>query len=330
MKKIINSADKKYVPVDTENLVLDDTPTEGSFNAVTSDGVAKAIAGGGGGGGTTYTAGDGISISEDHEVSARVDGTTIGVNESGELEALGGGEAFNPVAKNNIIILPDGSYIGNQQDAMNDPYFSNSGPGAYDSTYFFCPTSTLSGGVYLAGFKPWCYCQDWNYNCTIFIEGYPDAADYDGYIPVWCPDYSKPSVRLEYIAVHGDQHNLTRKCRSVNYPENLPESISCSGVKILPPPSSAPDFEVDTTKWNKVGDWSTVNFVHNTWYFGMYNPTTQQWLEFNNDNHRVALDHGYQLIPRYKVFVNIPAATSADAGKVLKIDSSGNPQWVTP
>lgn len=98
MKKIINSATKQYVPVDTENLVLDDTPTEGSFNAVTSDGVAKAIAGGGGG--SSYTAGDGIAISEG-EISAKVDGSTIQVNADGELEAIGGGTEEVFIAKYN-------------------------------------------------------------------------------------------------------------------------------------------------------------------------------------------------------------------------------------
>ena len=106
MKKIINSADKQYVPVDTENLVLDDTPTEGSFNAVTSDGVAKAIAGGGGG--TEYSAGDGISIAEG-EISAKVDGSTIGINASGELEALGGGGSS----------LEAGDAINIQNDKIN-------------------------------------------------------------------------------------------------------------------------------------------------------------------------------------------------------------------
>lgn len=100
MKKIINSSGKQYVPVDTENLVLDDTPTEGSFNAVTSDGVAKAISEGG----QTYTAGDGIAISEG-EISAKVDGTTIQVNAGGELEAVGGGTTYT--AGNGIAIEND-------------------------------------------------------------------------------------------------------------------------------------------------------------------------------------------------------------------------------
>lgn len=45
MKKIINSVDREYQPVETQNLVLDAVPTVNSFNGVTSDAVARAIAG---------------------------------------------------------------------------------------------------------------------------------------------------------------------------------------------------------------------------------------------------------------------------------------------
>lgn len=84
MRKIIN--DTELVPVTITDLTLENTVSEGKTNPPTTDAVARAIAGGS----TTYTAGDGIAISED-EISAKVDGTTIGVNASGELEAIGGG-----------------------------------------------------------------------------------------------------------------------------------------------------------------------------------------------------------------------------------------------
>lgn len=45
MQKIINSNTAKYQPMLTDNLVLDDKPTVNSFNGITSDGVARAIAG---------------------------------------------------------------------------------------------------------------------------------------------------------------------------------------------------------------------------------------------------------------------------------------------
>lgn len=41
--------------------------------------------------GTTYTPGDGVSISQQNVISAKTDGTTIHTNASGELEVIGGG-----------------------------------------------------------------------------------------------------------------------------------------------------------------------------------------------------------------------------------------------
>ena len=90
MRKHINSTDK-FIDVNTGTLVLDTTPTKGSFNAVTSDGVATAIEQGGGGGGS-YSAGNGVSISEG-TISAKVDGSTIGFDASGNLKSLASGGA---------------------------------------------------------------------------------------------------------------------------------------------------------------------------------------------------------------------------------------------
>ena len=101
MKKKINSETRKYEEQVTDTLVLDAVPTVNSFNAVTSDAVARAIAGASGEvpqvtendngkvltaiydaggpavewqeaqGGSSYTAGDGIAIESD-EISVRV------------------------------------------------------------------------------------------------------------------------------------------------------------------------------------------------------------------------------------------------------------------
>lgn len=99
--KVINSESKAYKPVLTDMLVLDAVPTVNSLNGVTSDAVARAIAGasgevpqvtesdngkvltavydeGGaavewaeaqGGGGASYTAGEGITIDENNQIS---------------------------------------------------------------------------------------------------------------------------------------------------------------------------------------------------------------------------------------------------------------------
>ena len=104
-----------FEPVVTGEIVLDAVPTEGSLNSVTSDGVAKAIAEGGG----SYTAGDGIDISEG-EISAKVDGTTIQVNADGELEAIGGGGGGSYTAGAGIYIDNDeiSALLGNSSGGM--------------------------------------------------------------------------------------------------------------------------------------------------------------------------------------------------------------------
>ena len=57
---------------------------------INSDGEVELKEYSAGGGGTSYTAGNGIDITSD-VISAKVDGSTIGINASGQLEALGGG-----------------------------------------------------------------------------------------------------------------------------------------------------------------------------------------------------------------------------------------------
>lgn len=106
INKVINSQSQEFQPVLTDTLVLDAVPTVNSFNSVTSDAVARAIAGASGevpavteadngkvltavydeggpavewadaqGGGAEYSAGTGISISAQDEIS--VDTTVI-------------------------------------------------------------------------------------------------------------------------------------------------------------------------------------------------------------------------------------------------------------
>ena len=108
LTKIINDENKSYRPVLTDKLVLDAKPTVNSFNSITSDAVARAIAGASGevpqvtesddgkvltavydeGGaavewaeaqGASYTAGDGIVIDQNNEISVDYDTNTLDI-----------------------------------------------------------------------------------------------------------------------------------------------------------------------------------------------------------------------------------------------------------
>lgn len=117
IEKRINGGN--YQPTLTDKIVLDSTPTVNSLNGVTSDAVARAVAGASGevpavtendngkvlkaiydeggpavewaAGGSDYSAGTGVAISDQGAISVKIDGSTITTNGEGQLVAAGGG-----------------------------------------------------------------------------------------------------------------------------------------------------------------------------------------------------------------------------------------------
>lgn len=117
IEKRINGGD--YQPTLTDKIVLDSVPTVNSLNGVTSDAVARAVAGASGEvpavtendngkvlkaiydeggpavewaeGGSDYSAGTGVAISDQGAISVKIDGSTITTNGEGQLVAAGGG-----------------------------------------------------------------------------------------------------------------------------------------------------------------------------------------------------------------------------------------------
>lgn len=130
MKKHINSATEQYQDEYTDNWVLDDTPTEGSFNAVTSDGVAKAIEQGGGGG-TTYTAGDGISISDENVISADFSDVQAKLTAGSNISIDDG-----------VISATDTTYTAGSNISIDDGVIS-----ATDTTYTAGSNISIDNGV---------------------------------------------------------------------------------------------------------------------------------------------------------------------------------------
>jgi len=129
--KTLNSEDKQYRPILVDQLVLDTKPTVGSTNAITSDAVANAISGSGSvptpaagdngkvltandgsyewadpTGGESYTAGTGITISEQH---------AIAVTEAISTGAAAGSTAVQPGAL--AAVATSGDY----DDLTNKP-----------------------------------------------------------------------------------------------------------------------------------------------------------------------------------------------------------------
>lgn len=132
IEKVINGGN--YQPTLTDKIVLDSTPTVNSLNGVTSDAVARAVAGASGEvpavtendngkvlkaiydeggpavewaeGGSDYSAGTGIEISEQGAIGVKIDGSTITTNGEGQLVAAGGGSGQASVASGTNAIKP--------------------------------------------------------------------------------------------------------------------------------------------------------------------------------------------------------------------------------
>lgn len=157
--KVINSESKQYKPVLVDSLVLDAAPTVGSLNGVTSDGVAKAISGSGSvptptadddgkvltandgsfewadpTGGASYTAGTGITISEEN---------AIAVTEAISSGAAAGATAVQPAALNDYALsssLATVATSGSYADLSNKPTIPT-----VDQNYNASSTNAQSG-----------------------------------------------------------------------------------------------------------------------------------------------------------------------------------------
>ena len=98
---------QKFTNVGGDNLIVMPDITEASNGDVltynSTSGIVWKAPEGGGGGGSSYTSGDGISISEENVISVKTDGSTIHTNANGELEVLGGGGGDDAV----YVVLGD-------------------------------------------------------------------------------------------------------------------------------------------------------------------------------------------------------------------------------
>ena len=167
MRKHINSTDR-FIDVNTGTLVLDTTPTEGSFNAVTSDGVAKAIAQGGGGGGGSYSAGNGVSISEG-TISAKVDGSTIGFDASGNLKSLVGSDTelfyatINSTSVDEILEAVSAGKLPVVKDSSSIVYILSglvqSGPSGFVDTAYFVALASIGTAKDVGFVKYWVHTE---------------------------------------------------------------------------------------------------------------------------------------------------------------------------
>lgn len=292
-------------------VLIQDSVDKDSLNPVTAAAVSAAIEAGGGGGGTEYSAGDGISIAED-TISAKVDGTTIGVNASGELEALGGGgsslEAGDAIKIQNdkINVRVDNNSI----QIKSDTVISEVNDYTYD--YRNIDLWNMTSGTKC----DWAFGSDspaFDITATAAQAGCQiRAALYDG-------NGVRISVSSKYFIYWGMPKTLVEGTNSFNGGWQWTSQVRPSGATFatefpLPEGRSYEDVATialvayDATNSQVVGD--PLPFTHNS---------DIQFKMETDANSRLSVKNP---LPSFDA--------STDAGKVLQVQNDGSLAWVTP
>ena len=289
-------------------VLLQDSVDKDSLNPVTAAAVSAAIEAGGGGG-SSLEAGDGISIADD-TISAKVDGTTIGVNASGELEALGGGGSYE--AGDGISIQNDKINVRVDVDSIqikSDTVVSSVNDYTYD--YRNIDLWGITSGTKC----DWAFGDDtgaYEITATAAQAGCQiRAALYDG-------NGVRISVSSKYFTNWGMPKTLVEGTNSFNGGWQWTSMVRPSGATFatgFPLPEGRSYEEVatialvayDATNSQVVGD--PLPFTHNS---------AIQFKMETDANSRLSVKNP---LPSFDA--------STDAGKVLQVQSDGTLAWVT-
>ena len=306
MKKIINSTGEQYKDILTDELVLDATPTEGSFNSVTSDGVAKAIAAGGGG--TEYSAGDGIAISEG-EISAKLaDGSGLRFDQGGlqvvhQLATPGAGDQGKVLTVTNSL----GAYAWADPSGVSSataPLSVSNGNVSLGMDSDTLKTKTISGEVRE------------NYG-TGFAGGSPFALAINNTRP----------ITVTFNGITPSAVTRTDVGISLAYRE---DGIKILGYGYVTIPANATSVThrldvMDPAEWSS-GNWRP-NDSSRTYDFSM---------SYEEDGHWIDVPYSYASVPggetTYELAVKNPLPSSlGTAGQVLTVNSGATGvEWATP
>ena len=238
-----------------------------------------------GGGGTSYTAGDGIDIDANDVISAKVDGTSIGVNASGELESLATVDQHYDASSTNA---QSGTAVAEAMSGVSGVPSVGSG----DDGKVLTANYTGGSGTFSWQDPPAQEQADWTEQ---------DTSD---------PSYIKNKPTLATVATTGAYSDL-------------------SGTPTIPAAQVQSDWaqsdntQVDFIK-NKPSIPSKTSDLTND--SGFITASDEAVKGVTQNGTSVVNAQGVAEI----VTRDVPSSTSSDSGKVLSVDSSGTPVWVTP
>ena len=287
-------------------VLIQDKVDEDSLNPVTAAAVAAAIEGGGGG--SSYSAGDGIDISEG-EISAKLaDGSGLRFDQGGlqivhQLATPGAGDQGKVLTVTNSL----GAYAWADPSGVSTAtaplsVFNGNVSLGIDSDTL--KTKTISGEIRE------------NYG-TGFAGGSPFALAIDNTRP----------ITVTFNGITPSAVTRTDVSIAIEYTENGYKILGYGSVTI-PANATSVTYRLDVRDYV---EWSSGNWRPNdssrTYEFGMSYEEDGQW---------IVVPYSYASVPggetTYELAVKnpVPAFDAAtDAGKVLQVQNDGTLAWVT-
>lgn len=266
-----------------------------------------------GGSGVQYTAGDGIEIDANNEISAKIDGTSIVVNASGELVAVAGGGS-QVQADWTETDPSDPSYIQNKptipsatSDLTNDSGFITTSdvPAAQEQADWTESDSSDPAYIKNKPSIPSATSDLTNDSGFITASGVPAAQEQSDWTET---DTTDPA----YI-----KHKPTEK--SLVAGSNITITEDASNVTI-----SATVPAQEQADWNE-SDSSDPSYIKNK-------PTIPSAVTVDQTYNSASTNpqSGTAVAGAIAGVNQVPASTASDEDKVLTVNSNGTPVWATP
>jgi len=305
-------------------------------------------------GGQTYTAGGGISISQNNEIAAKVDGTSIVIDPTtGEMSAPGGGGGGGSTLPSYYDRIEQKTLDGSMASIVLGPMLTremqtgtfNQRALAYSALNGAYLYGRGNAGIRLMDFVDSGYVRlsrsGTRADNPTYAIWFPCTANSDNYLtPIDTSVYLKTKSTYNWSATNYGHYVYTSTGSELAWFDprdaRFPAPFSATG-------------EIDTTLFDQVGDWSNITM-----------PQPWQWvLAFQDSNGNfarcggdasenytelsVAYPRSYynvKLKPSGGLSENrgaglyvtnpLPSSSSSDENKVLTVNSSGSPEWVTP
>lgn len=315
---------------------------DGSTVTINGDGQLEAAGG-------SYSAGTGIKISAQNQISAKLDYSTI-TTYDGNLSVMNPLPSSGSGDKDKVLTVDSSGYPAWAKPAKSIQVYgprleTDKDGNVLDVRIGGCGlelspiTSRRSADIKFKQLDsdgkveyPWSYAS-----ANIF-----GAYSSNKYVVVKYSGVQRSSSVPFYKFIWSPDNTFTR-----GYVWTLDTIYAGTGNNgILPPPSIHPDFSAyDTSVWAKAGDWTGVADNITTWYLGIVYFQSRIISTVSCDPFQIACNIG--IVPKlgnglsftqasatdnYAISVTVPVPAfdaSTDEGKVLKI-VNGALAWVTP